>query len=180
MGEKEGELRPRVLVQPDPESLARFAAEQLAREMREAVSQRGECVAALPGGSTPGEALELLAAEPGLDWARVVVLPGDERMVDVSSPESNEGLLRRSLLERIRADRPMLLSWGVEPGLGPETLVQRFEGRLLGVLPFVEGRPQLDLLALGLGGDGHTASLFPGRAYPDAAVVLASRNPEGQ
>lgn len=180
MPDEEGAVRPLVLVQPDPESLARFAARRLAEEIQESISTRGECVAALPGGKTPGETLEMLAGVPGVDWARAILLPADERLVDVSDPESNEGLLRRSLVERLSGDRPMVLGWQVEEGLGPETLSKRFEGRLLGVLPFVEGRPQLDVLALGLGLDGHTASLFPGREWPQEAVVLATTNPTGQ
>jgi 6-phosphogluconolactonase len=175
----EGSGEPKVRVLPDPESLARHAARSWAQEIRDAVSARGECVVALPGGTTPGEALELLAGEPSVDWARTIVLPGDERMVEVSDPRSNEGLLRRTLVDRIQGDRPMVLSWGVSPGLGPEVLSQQFEAKLLGVLPFVDGRPRLDILALGMGADGHTASLFPGRSYPPEAVVLATQHPDG-
>lgn len=176
----EGSSEPSVRILPDPESLARHAAQALAQEIREAVSARGECVVALPGGATPEEALELLAGESQVEWARTVVLPGDERMVPVSDGQSNEGMLRRALVDRIKGDRPMVLSWGIELGLGPETITSRFEAQLLGVIPYVDGRPQLDILALGMGADGHTASLFPGRAYPDEAVVLASTHPDGQ
>jgi 6-phosphogluconolactonase len=175
----EGSGAPRIRVLPDPESLARHAARTWAEEISGTISARGECVVALPGGTTPGEALELLAREPSVDWARTVVLPGDERMVEVSDPSSNEGLLRRALVDRIQGDRPMVLSWGVTPGLGPEVLSQQFEAKLLGVLPFVDGRPRLDILALGMGADGHTASLFPGRSYPAEAVVLATQHPDG-
>ena len=176
----EGSFEPQIRVLPDPESLARHAARSWAQAIRDAITARGECVAALPGGATPEEALELLAGEGQLDWARTVVLPGDERMVPVSDPQSNEGMLRRALVERIPGDRPLVLGWGIEPGLGPETVSQRFEARLLGVVPYVDGRPQLDILALGMGADGHTASLFPGRAYPPEAVVLATQHPDGQ
>lgn len=179
MSASEGASEPQIRVLPDPESLARHAARTWAQEIRDAVSARGECVVALPGGTTPGEALELLAGEPSVDWARTILLPGDERLVEVSDPSSNEGLLRRALVDRIQGDRPMVLSWGVTPGLGPEVLTQQFEAKLLGVLPFVDGRPRLDVLALGMGADGHTASLFPGRSYPAEAVVLATRHPDG-
>ncbi|MGC1184865.1 MAG: 6-phosphogluconolactonase [Candidatus Dormiibacterota bacterium] len=180
MSATEGSSEPQVRVFPDPESLARHAARTLAQEIREAISSRGECVAALPGGSTPQEALELLAREQGVDWARTVILPGDERMVALSDPQSNERMLRAALVDRISGDRPLVLGWEIEPGLGPETISQRFEARLLGVVPYVDGRPQLDILALGMGADGHTASLFPGRAYPEEAVVLATKHPDGQ
>lgn len=180
MSESEGASEPQIRVLPDPESLARHAARELAAAIREAISTRGECVAALPGGSTPQAALELLAGEERVAWARTVVLPGDERMVPLTDPQSNEGMMRRALVDRIRGDRPMVLSWEVEPGLGPETVSQRFEARLLGVVPYVDGRPQLDILALGMGEDGHTASLFPGRPYPEQAVALATHHPDGQ
>ncbi|HEY6537413.1 MAG TPA: 6-phosphogluconolactonase [Candidatus Dormibacteraeota bacterium] len=180
MSAPEGSSEPQVRVFPDPESLARHAARALAGEIRDAVSSRGECVLAVPGGSTPQEALELLAGEGGVDWSRTVVLPGDERMVPLSDPDSNEAMLRRALVDRIQGDRPLVLGWGIEPGLGPETVSQRFEARLLGVVPYVEGRLQLDILALGMGADGHTASLFPGHSYPAEAVVLATQHPDGQ
>ena len=176
----EGSSAPRVLVLPDPESLARHAARSLAQEIRAAISARGECVAALPGGSTPRESLELLAGEQAVEWGRTVLLLGDERLVPVTDPQSNEGMLRRALVDRIQGDRPMVLGWEIEPGLGPEMISQRFEARLIGVVPYVDGRPQLDILALGLGEDGHTASLFPGQSYPPAALVLATHHPDGQ
>ncbi|HVC22189.1 MAG TPA: 6-phosphogluconolactonase [Candidatus Dormibacteraeota bacterium] len=180
MSASEGSSQPQIRVFPDPESLARHAARTLAQEIRDAVSSRGECVAALPGGSTPQETLELLAREEGVDWARTVILSGDERLVGLSDPQSNERMLRSALVDRIAGDRPLVLSWEIEPGLGPETISQRFEARLLGVVPYVDGRPQLDILALGMGADGHTASLFPGRAYPKEAVVLATQHPDGR
>lgn len=180
MSATEGSSEPQIRVFPDPESLARHAAHALADEIRDAVSSRGECVAALPGGKTPQEAFELLAHESGVEWARTVVLPGDERMVSLSDPQSNERMLRAALVDRIQGDRPLVLGWEIESGLGPETISQRFEARLLGVVPYVNGRPQLDILALGMGADGHTASLFPGRSYPAEAVVLATTHPDGQ
>lgn len=180
MSASEGSGEPQIRVLPDPESLARHAARTWAQEIREAISARGECVAALPGGTTPGEALELLAGEPSVDWTRAVLIPGDERMVEVTDPRSNEGLLRRALVDRIQGDKPMVLGWGVAPGLGPEVLSQQFEAKLLGVLPYVDGRPRLDILALGMGADGHTASLFPGRSYPAEAVVVTTQHPDGE
>ncbi|MGH7642142.1 MAG: 6-phosphogluconolactonase [Candidatus Dormibacteria bacterium] len=171
---------PRIRVLPDRESLARHAANDWAQTIRSSISTRGECVAVLPGGATPREALELLAGEGDVDWARTVVLPGDERMVPVTDPQSNEGMLRAALVDRITGDRPMVLSWGVEPGLGSETICQRFEARLLGVVPYVDGRPQLAILALGMGEDGHMASHFPGHGYSAAAVVLATTDPDHQ
>ncbi|MGA2873019.1 MAG: 6-phosphogluconolactonase [Candidatus Dormibacteria bacterium] len=175
-----GGERPRIRAFPDPESLARYAARILAQEIREAISARGGCVVALPGGRTPFRTLELLAGETGVEWARTVMVPADERLVGVTDPESNEGLLRRALVDRVQGDRPVVLGWEVEPGLGPEMISQRFQARFLAAVPLLDGRPRLDVLTLGMGSDGHTASLFPGPSYPEEAVALASQNPAGQ
>lgn len=175
-----GSARPRLVVRPDAESLAHFAARTIAEEIRERVGHRGEAILAVPGGETPKRFLELLSEEEGLDWSRVVIFPGDERMVPVDDPRSNEGMLRRALVDRLRGDRPVVIGWGVEPGLGPETLRGHFEGRLLGLLPQVEGRPTLDCVMLGMGPDGHTASLFPHRPAPDDALVVAAVAPSGE
>lgn len=171
---------PNVVVQSDAVHLAEFAAGRMAEEIRHAVQSRGEAIVALPGGSTPRTALELLARQRGIDWAKVVIVPGDERMVPVTDPDSNERMIREALVSRISGPAPIVAGWGVESGLGPETVVRRFEARLLGLLPKVDGIYRLDWLGLGLGEDGHTASLFPGRDYSEAELVLSTVHPSGQ
>lgn len=171
---------PNLVVQSDPVHLAEFAAATMAAEIRQAVRSRGEAIVALPGGSTPRAALELLAIQPAMDWSKVVVVPGDERLVPVGDPESNERMIRESLVSRIPGPAPIVAGWGVEAGLGSETVVRRFEARLLGLLPKVDGLYRFDWLGLGLGEDGHTASLFPGREYSDEELVFATVHPSGQ
>lgn len=171
---------PTMLVQADAEQLAQFAAGRIADRIRQAISSRGEAVVALPGGSTPRAALEVLATMVGIDWARVVLVPGDERFVSVADPDSNEGMIRAALVNRIDGPRPIVAGWEVEEGLGPEIVANRFEARLLGIVPKVDGRFEFDWIGLGMGSDGHTASLFPGREYPDDALVLATVHPSGQ
>ena len=170
------------LVRPldGPKELAEFAAHTMAVEIQQAVTARGEAVVALPGGTTPRAALEVLAELPGIDWARVVLVPGDERMVPVTDPGSNEGMIRAALVSRISGPTPMLVGWEVEEGIGPEIVVARFEARLLGLVPTVDGRLRIDWVGLGMGPDGHTASLFPGRAYPEEKLALATTHPSGQ
>jgi 6-phosphogluconolactonase len=171
---------PLVRLLDGPRELAEFAAHTMAAEIQHAVTARGEAVVALPGGTTPRAALEILAELPGVDWARVVLIPGDERMVPVTDPDSNEGMIRAALVSRIAGPTPLLVGWEVEEGIGPETVVAQFETRLLGVVPTVDGRLQIDWVGLGMGPDGHTASLFPGREYPEDRLALATIHPSGQ
>jgi len=105
---------------------------------------------ALSGGGTARRCYERLAAR-GVDWSEVAVFFGDERWVPPDHPDSNEGMARRTLLDRAGARR-------VHPMYGPEP-VERGADRYDAL---VRDEPPIDLVHLGLGADAHTASLFPG------------------
>lgn len=144
------------------EDLAQQAAEQLALTIDLALAERDRAQIALAGGTTPRLAYSHLGEEH-LPWERVDVLLGDERWVSAEDPSSNALLLRESLLARGPGRQarfhpvPTHLS---TPEQGAESY-----GALLAQL--CEGEPPtLDLVLLGLGDDGHTASLFPGTAAP--------------
>lgn len=148
---------------PDREALSRAAAEALCREAQRAVEGRGRFALALSGGRTPRRLYELLAHEyrEKLPWERVHLFWGDERLVPPDHPESNYALAREALLSQIEI--PPENVHRVPVGLGPpgeRVVAEAYERDLRS---FFAGEGALfDLVLLGVGADGHTASLFPG------------------
>ena len=157
------------------------AAPFIAARVRQAVLERGRCDLVLAGGNTPRFVYERLASgEAGpIPWERVRLFWGDERFVPHDHPASNYRLARESLLERLQPPGPQVFP--VPTGeAGPEQAARRYERTLRELLP---GRafPAFDLVLLGLGADGHTASLFPGGPEGEERTrwCLVSRAPEG-
>jgi 6-phosphogluconolactonase len=156
---------PTIATFPDPEALARAAAERLVALCAAAVRERGAAHVALAGGATPRRLYERLPAEAvagGLDWARVHLWFGDERCVPPDHAESNYGMVRDALLASIPAPGPRVHR--MEAERSNLWLAAAEYARLLRreVPAGPDGTPALDLVLLGLGADGHTASLFPG------------------
>jgi 6-phosphogluconolactonase len=146
----------RVVVAADRADLARQAAVEIATTLRTAVAARGQASLAVSGGSTPGDLLEALAAEP-LPWDRLHLLQVDERIAPARHPARNLELLRRRLLSHhALADRQVHPMPVDEPD--PETAAASY-ARTLHEL--AGDPPVLDVVQLGLGTDGHTASLVP-------------------
>jgi 6-phosphogluconolactonase len=161
----------RLSVHPDPEATAVAAAELIADWIAAAQSARGVAHVSLAGGTTPRRTYELLAArlrEPErVDWWF-----GDERCVPADDPESNYRMVSESLIAGgIPAERVHRVD-GEEP---PERAAAAYAGELAREIPLnADDVPVLDVALLGLGEDGHTASLFPGDAalgVTDALVV---------
>ena len=123
------------------------AAATVAAMLAEVAAVDGSLV--LAGGSTPRPAYELAAARHA-DWGGAEIWLGDERCVPTADPRSNERLVRESLVDRV-ADPPLVHS--VQTRLSPAEAAAAYDAEL-------RGRP-LDLILLGIGPDGHTASLFP-------------------
>lgn len=127
-------------------------ARRVAAVLTDAVEQRGAASLAVPGGTTPGEFLASLGEQP-VDWPRVAVLLTDERWVAPDHPRSNTALVDRTLGARGRPYRWYPL-W--RAGLAPHEATALLEADA-GAVPW-----PLDAVVLGMGDDGHVASLFPG------------------
>jgi 6-phosphogluconolactonase len=149
-----------MLVLPDPEALALAVAAAVVAEARIAVKRTGRFSVALSGGSTPRRAYELLGRPPFADsvpWALTHVFWGDERCVDPSDAQSNERMVREALLDQVPVPSDQVHALRCS---GPALLAGEAAEEYEGVLR-AHG-PAMDLVLLGLGEDGHTASLFPG------------------
>lgn len=130
-------------------------AECIAANLAEAVAQRGAATLAVSGGSTPGPLFEALSRQP-LDWAHVTVTQVDERWVEEDHVDSNARLIKRCLLQNAASAAHFLsMKVPVESPFDAETAASDK------LAPFARG---IDVVVLGMGEDGHTASFFPGAA----------------
>lgn len=150
-------LSGRLQVVDGPEGVARAGARRVTEVLGEALAARRRASLALAGGTTPAGLYRRLAAGAGgLDWSRIEIFQGDERQVPADDPESNLGRARELLLTRLIPAPAAVHRIPVEEGPARAAALysRLLEERL--------GRPpRLDLVLLGLGVDGHTASLFP-------------------
>lgn len=146
-----------IVVAPDPQTAATEAATWICRHMRTAVAKRGEAFVAFSGGSTPALMLAALAKLP-VPWEDTTVFQVDERVAPKGDPDRNA-----LLLDVLRARRPTIHLMPVEKG----DLVVAAE-RYAGLLP-----DRLDIVHLGVGDDGHTASWPPGDPVVDAVGAVA-------
>ncbi|HLH25401.1 MAG TPA: 6-phosphogluconolactonase [Chloroflexota bacterium] len=158
-----------VIVAADAEALSRQAAPYIAQTLA-AAAARGTCAVALSGGSTPRRTHELLAAPPLCDtvpWDRLHVFWGDERCVPPDDPDSNYYMAYETLLSRVPIPARNVHRVPTEAG-PPVAVAAHYERELRGHFGLeVEDLPIFDLILLGMGPDGHTASLFPGGAAVD-------------
>ena len=166
--------KPEIILCDDAAALARRGAEQFVASAGQAIAQTGRFAVALSGGSTPAALYALLATtefRARVDWSSVHLFWGDERCVPPDHPDSNFRMTRENLLDRIQlpADNIHRMRGELEPTAAAdayEAELKRFFG---------SGMPRFDLIFLGLGEDGHTASLFPGSAAlePSERLVAA-------
>jgi 6-phosphogluconolactonase len=172
------------VVFPSAEALAHAMAEQILEAIQTAVAARGVARIAISGGNTPRLTFELLAdpAEPflrSLPWDRLDLFWVDERCVPPDDKDSNYRMTREALLERVPlpADRV----FRIEGELDPEEAAARYESAIRNRFR-LEGAevPTFDLIALGMGDDGHTASLFPHTAglHESGRIAIANHVPQ--
>lgn len=154
------------------------AAEQIAEAL--GPSSQGRVVTlALSGGSTPRRVHEILSELPGIDWSNVHVFWGDERTVPPEHEESNYRMAKESLLDRAPIPEAQIHRMAGESD--PVEAAEEYEQTIrevFGVNP--PAVPQFDIIVLGMGADGHTASLFPGTAALDERerIVVANHVPQ--
>ena len=157
--------RRKILVEPDVERALDTAANLVATIACEAVAARGQFTIALSGGTTPQPLYDLLTKPPrsdGIPWQEAQVFFGDERDVPADHPDSNYRMVQQTLLDlvpvRLEHVHPMpadAADLDQAAGQYAELIIDH-----VGVGP--SGLPAFDLILLGMGGDGHVASLFPG------------------
>lgn len=161
----------------DPEALAEAAADFALDCYSAAVEDHGYFAAALPGGSTPRAMFERLAASENaqhLGWSKVHVFWGDERPVPPDHPDSNYRMAKDSLLDHVRL--PSSNVHRISGELEPTLAAAEYEQTLRSFFAARAGKVRFDLILLGMGDDGHTASLFPGTAALEESERLVVAN----
>lgn len=150
----------------DADALAEEAAWRIARDLAQNSARSAVC---LTGGSTPERLYRTLAGEPfrsALPWDRIHWFWGDERLVPQSDPRSNAGMARRLLLDRVpvREEMVHVIPVDVESAAAATRAYEAELQRFYGAERIDPARPLFDIVLMGMGRDGHTASLFPGHA----------------
>jgi 6-phosphogluconolactonase len=147
---------------PDAQSLAGEAARDILATARQATQQRGVFRLVLAGGSTPREIYRLLAVSE-TDWSRWHLYLGDERCLPPDDGERNSSMIRQEWLDRVAVPAPQ--NHWIPAELGADQAARAYAAVVAEALPF-------DLVLLGMGEDGHTASLFPGQQHDPARLVV--------
>ena len=161
------ETRGELIVLPTPAAIADAAAQRFIALAQASIGQHGRFAVALSGGSTP-RALYQRLAEPqlsaALDWSKVLIFWGDERFVAPDNEESCFRMARETLLAHVPIPAANIFPVPTVGGT-PESAAESYAETLAEQLGET---PRFDLILLGMGPDGHTASLFPGHPEPSA------------
>ena len=145
------------------EEVARTACQRILKIARSAIAARGRFRIVLAGGTTPGRTYQLLA-EAEADWFHWHLYFGDERCLHPTDSERNSWMVEQAWTGQVGI--PLLQIHPIQAELGPELGAANYSQLINSTLPF-------DLVLLGMGEDGHTASLFPGHKHPADSPVVA-------
>ncbi|MFL5624993.1 MAG: 6-phosphogluconolactonase [Ktedonobacteraceae bacterium] len=154
-----------VAIYPDTNTLSQQAAQYIVRLVQESIVTRGRFSIALSGGSTPKVLYGLLGSEPyrdQIDWSKVDIFWSDERCVPPDSPDSNYAMAREVLLSRAPLSPQQVHRMPAERP-DHDAAAQAYEHEIKQSFD-TSGIPDFDLIQLGMGPEGHTASLFPHQA----------------
>jgi 6-phosphogluconolactonase len=165
-------IRAEIIVREDPGELAVEASDFILREIQDSPSR--PFFLALAGGSTPAAVYRELAQLP-VSWENVHLFLSDERCVPHGDPNNNFRAAKESLIDQIDIDQRLVHPPPTD--LAPEAAARAYEEEIEGLVPG-EPVPAFDLLLLGIGANGHTASLFPGQPEVDEQdrLVVATKN----
>lgn len=147
---------------PSAEEQAKHLALAVSQDLVSGLQQKDIVTLCVPGGSTPALFLNYLS-QASLDWSRVQIVLNDERWVSLNDSLSNEAMLRSTLLQNEAVDAQIVSLF--DHNLPIDQAVRKFNQRITAVLP-------LDVCVLGMGEDGHTASLFPAMEHLAEALDL--------
>lgn len=172
--------RGRVLIVQDGDALARRAAEEIIAASNLAKGESRAALVALSGGSTPKKMGELLATpaySERVAWDHLQLFWGDERFVPLASEESNAGEALRAFIDAAPIHPDDVHTWDTCDGITPEESARKYGEAIRDVADSATDVPAFDLVLLGMGGDGHTLSLFPGTAaiHNNEDIVVAHR-----
>lgn len=165
---------PIVEILPDKPALVQRALHLVMEQIYQSVDRQGFCTLALAGGGTP-KPLYAALAEQSLPWETLYVFWGDERYVPLDHPDSNAGMARQVWLDRVPIPASQIFvtpTQAAQPSLAAQTYAATLSDLFGRLQPASrQAIPQFDLVLLGMGDDGHTASLFP----HTAALTVSDR-----
>lgn len=169
-----------IVIKSDPEELAAEVAQRFIVESRRSIGRTGRFSVALSGGTTPRLVYAQLASDEKagrVDWDRVHLFWSDERCVPPDDPDSNFRMAEIALLDRVPIPSQNIHRM-VEGHEEPRAAAEAYENLIRTFFDLPAGPPSFDLVLLGMGEDGHTASLFPGTladADEDRLIVLGHK-----
>lgn len=174
------QVNPEIIILPSVDALYGAAAAEFVRAAQEAAQSNGTFNVVLSGGSTPRALYSRLATDPGLraqvPWEKINFFWGDERHVSPDHPDSNFRMVNEAMISRVPVTAAQI--WRIKGELADaKEAAGEYEQRLRECFHLADGvAPRFDLVLLGMGSDGHTASLFPGTKALDETQRLVVAN----